>query len=290
MIAQEQRGRVSRKQLLSSGITSGMIGRMVRNGWLHREHDGVYAVGHLAPIELGQETAALLACREAAVLSHLTAAAQWKLSPPLRDDAPVDVLVPPGQHGCRNGICFHRTGTLRRQDIHFFKGLPITSPARTLLDIAELVSARELERALDEGLVNRIVRANQIRDVIARTRGRRAASLLTALLDSRTDRRSPAPRPRSASSPWSAMPSFPCPRSTSVSTATVDFLWREQAVVVEVDGYRYHSSRSAFERDSAKGAKLTAAGLHVMRVTWLQMDGTPFAVIARLSQALARAA
>jgi very-short-patch-repair endonuclease len=291
MIAQRQRGRVNRTQLLTAGITSGMIGRMVRNGWLYQEHNGVYAVGHPAPIELGRETAALLACCEAAVLSHLTAAALWKLRPPRRDDDPVDVLVPPGQHGSRNGIRFHRTRGLRRQDIRFFKGLPITSPARTLLDITGLVSERELERALDEGLVNRIVRAKEVRDVLARTRGRHGASLLANLLDGRagsTVTRSQAEERflalvRDAELP---MPEV----NARVHGYEVDFLWREQGVAVEVDGYRYHSTRSAFERDSAKGAKLTAAGLHVMRVTWLQMDHEPLAVVARLSQALVRAA
>jgi very-short-patch-repair endonuclease len=70
---------------------------------------------------------------------------------------------------------------------------------------------------------------------------------------------------------------------------TVDFLWRAQRLVVEVDGYKYHSSRVAVERDSKKSAKLTAAGLHVMRVTWRQMTDEPYAVIVRVAQALARA-
>jgi very-short-patch-repair endonuclease len=68
----------------------------------------------------------------------------------------------------------------------------------------------------------------------------------------------------------------------------VDAYWPAHGLVVEVDGYRYHSSRPAFERDRAKAAKLVAAGLTVMRLTWLQMTHEPYAVIARLAQALAR--
>ena len=68
----------------------------------------------------------------------------------------------------------------------------------------------------------------------------------------------------------------------------VDFLWRRQRLVVEIDGYAFHSSRSAFERDRAKGAALLAAGFQVMRVTWLQMEREPYVVVAHLAQALAR--
>src|SRR2546423_4231460 len=91
-IAQTQRGRVSRRQLLAAGITDSQMHRMLRIGWLHRLHYGVYAVGHLAPIELGRETAALLACNEGAVLSHRSAGQIWRLVA-IADHAPVDVTV-----------------------------------------------------------------------------------------------------------------------------------------------------------------------------------------------------
>ncbi len=68
----------------------------------------------------------------------------------------------------------------------------------------------------------------------------------------------------------------------------VDFYWPGQRLVVEIDGYRYHSSRAAFERDSAKGAAMVAHGLQFMRFTWLQMEHTPLVVVARVAQALAR--
>ena len=69
----------------------------------------------------------------------------------------------------------------------------------------------------------------------------------------------------------------------------VDFYWPGLGVVVEVQGYKFHSGRTAFERDTRKGAKLTAAGLSVSYVTWIQMDDEPYAVVARVAQALARA-
>jgi very-short-patch-repair endonuclease len=68
----------------------------------------------------------------------------------------------------------------------------------------------------------------------------------------------------------------------------VDFLWRPQRVIVEIDGYAFHSSHSAFERDRAKGAALAAAGFVVIRVTWLQMEREPYVVVANLAQALAQ--
>lgn len=147
---------------------------------------------------------------------------------------------------------------------------------------------RQLERGFDQALVTKVVRLGQIAHVLARARGRRGASRLQKLMDSSTGTttvtRSQAEERflalvRAADLP---QPEVNC----QTRGFEVDFLWRERGLVVEVDGYRYHSSRSAFERDSAKGAKLTAAGLHVMRVTWLQMEADSYAVVARLAQAI----
>lgn len=290
MIAEAQQGRVSRRQLRAAGIGENAIDRLVAKRRLHRLHTGVYAVGHLAPTALGAETAALLACREGAVLSHRTAARLWKLRPAHDDNGAVDVMILGRQTARPVGVCVHRTRLLTPGEVRVRCRLPVTSPARALLDIAELVSERELERALDEGLVSRVVRVAEVTDVLSRATGRHGAPLLAGVLDRRsgpTITRSEAEEKLLA---LIGAAQLPHPEvNVRVHGFEVDFLWREQRVVVEVDGYRYHASRSAFERDRAKGAKLTAAGLNVMRVTWLQMDEESHAVIARLAQALVRA-
>lgn len=188
------------------------------------------------------------------------------------------------------GVRVHRTRLLTAREVRLSQGLPVTSPARTLLDIAELVSERELERALDEGLVSRVVRVGEVTDVLSRAVGRRGAPLLAAVLDRRsgpTVTRSEAEERMLGLIRAAQLP--PPEVNVRVHGFEIDFLWREQEVVVEVDGYRYHGGRSAFERDRAKAATLTAAGLQVMRVTWLQREEESHAVIARLAQALLRA-
>ncbi|MGZ4186970.1 MAG: endonuclease domain-containing protein [Solirubrobacteraceae bacterium] len=82
---------------------------------------------------------------------------------------------------------------------------------------------------------------------------------------------------------------FPQPETNArVFGYEVDFLWRPQRLIVEIDGYAYHSTRSAFERDRAKGAALAAAGFLVIRITWLQMEHEPLVVVVHVAQALAR--
>lgn len=289
-VATAQRGMVAHWQLLEIGISSSSISRMLAAGSLHRVHRGVYAVGHVAEATLAPETAALLACGEGAALSHRTAAALWGMLPPINPDAPVDVTLLQGRWGRRPGIRFHRTRQLDPPDVRTLDRLPVTSPARTLIDIATGLSDRELERALDEGFVRRIVRTGEIEQTIARNRTRPGARRLQTLLGRRgstTITRSEAEERFLAliRAAEVARPRI----NVRLDGYEVDFLWRERRLVVEVDGYTYHSSRSAFERDRRKDAVLRAAGFDVIRVTWRQMEDEPLAVIARLAQALARA-
>jgi very-short-patch-repair endonuclease len=288
-IAGQQRGRVARRQLLAAGISRNVIDRMRVNGRLHRVHAGVYAAGHLAPIELGRETAALLAAPDGAFLSHRSAAALWGLCPPPPPGDPVEITVVGGRSIEREGIRAHRAVGLERRDLRIHARLPVSSPARALLDIAGEVTEDQLEDALDTGLSREIVRPDQIRDVLARTgRGRKRAGLLKALVDDRTEQaaasRSKYERIlrrliRAADLPQPEM-------NVPLHGFKVDCLWRKLRLVVEVDGYRYHGSRAKFESDRRRDAVLKAAGWVVIRVTRRQLDHEPLAVIARLAQAI----
>ncbi len=283
-IAAAQRGRVSRRQLLSAGVSASTIHRMVARAMLHPLHGGVYAVGHLAPVELGAETAALLACADGAVLSHQTAAALWKLRPPCGEE----VHVTMGDNRRRRaGIRTHRTRRLEARDVRTYELLPVTSPARTLLDLATSVRPRDVERALEEGIVRQILRISDVEDVLRRASSLRGAPLLAGILERRrgpTVTRSEAEE-RFLSLIREAL--LPPPEvNVSIHGYEVDFLWRTQRLVVEVDGYAYHGNRGAFERDRRKDAKLRAAGLSSMRVTWLQMQDESYALIAHVAQAL----
>ncbi len=288
-IAAAQRGRVARRQLLEAGISSKMIKTRVSRGLLHPVHPGVYAVGHPAAVDLGAETAALLAGGAQAALSHETAARVWNLRPAITA-GPIHLSVPVGGCPRRPGICAHRTRTLLPRDLRVRDGLPVTSPARTLIDIAGASTPRELELSLDEGLRSGIVTLHQLRDILERIPNRRGERTLRALADpSRliTVTRSEAEERflqlvRDATLP-------PPEVNVSLQGFMVDFLWRREGIVVEVDGFAFHGSRRRFEDDRSRGAQLAAAGFQVIRITWRQMQDEPYAVIARLAQALARA-
>jgi very-short-patch-repair endonuclease len=288
-IVRLQRGLVSRSQLAAAGIQPGAIEWRLEKGRLYPVHRGVYSFGFSKLAPLGRETAALLAVGGDAVLSHHSAASVWGLCPDRGDEEPVDVLTGARQVRRRSGVITHRTNRLEPREVSVCQGLPVTSPARTLRDIAGTVSMRELERAVDEALVRRIVRLQQLRDAVAQDKGRVGGPLLAALLEHRgkpTITRSQAEERmleliRAADFP-------PHETNARVNGYEVDFLWRPQRVIVEIDGYVYHSTRSAFERDRAKDAALAAAGFLVVRITWLQMERQPYVVVARLAQALAR--
>jgi very-short-patch-repair endonuclease len=287
MIASAQRGRVSRVQLLAAGIPRDAILRRLAAGHLIRLQCGVYAVGHRSDVPLGRETAALLACRDGAVLSHHTAAELWGLRPPGSGDGLVHITLRGNGRTRVPTAKVHRTRLLDAQDVSIRERLPVTSPARALLDIAELLTPRELERALDEALVTRIVRPAQIHELLGRAHGRAGTPLLRALLARQTG----TTRTRSeAEERFIALlrsARLPEPEvNVRVHGYEVDFLWRSVRLVVEIDGYKFHSSRAAFERDRQKDAQLQASGLATMRVTWLQMEDEPYAVIARLARAL----
>jgi very-short-patch-repair endonuclease len=282
-----QRGCVSRRQLYDAGLTSGVIERRVQRGWLTPVHPGVFNAFPDAKIPLAAETAALLACGDRAVLSHDSAAALWELCLP---SGAIHVTVA-GQPSVRpHGVHTHRSRTLLTRDVAIRKELPVTSPARALLDIAGRRTPRQLELALDEGMRNGIVSRADIRDVLNRNPNRRGQATLRRLLD--LNRRETVTRSK-AEERFLALvreATLPAPDvNVWLEGFMVDFLWRRERIVVEVDGYTYHGSRLRFEEDRSKGAVLSAAGFQVIRVTWRQMEDEPYAVIARLAQALARA-
>jgi very-short-patch-repair endonuclease len=162
----------------------------------------------------------------------------------------------------------------------------VTSPARTLLDLATVLSGRELARAAEEAQVQRLLTPAQVEAYLARRSHRHGALRLRA-----ATRQDPAFTRSEAERRFLELlrsAALPEPQANvRVHGHEVDFLWRRQELVVEVDGYAYHSSRAAFERDRRRDAELEAAGIHVRRITWRQIAEEPEALVARLAVALA---
>jgi very-short-patch-repair endonuclease len=156
------------------------------------------------------------------------------------------------------------------------------------LDLAEDLSERELERALDEALVRRLLRERELERALRRANGRRGGPLLAALLARRagpTLTRSQAEEKCLALIRDAQLPEPEV--NVRVQGYEVDFFWRQSGLVLEIDGYAFHGTRAAFERDRRKDAKLRAAGIAVLRATWRQLEDESHAVVGWLAQALA---
>lgn len=287
-IAAQQRGRIARSQLLAAGITRSAIRRRVRNGRLELIHRGVYGLPHTADLPFAAETAALLACGAGAVLSHHSAATLWRLRPGVA--RPVHVTIP----GCRGGaapagVVVHRSVTVSTDDVRVHEGLPVTSPARTILDVAASLPDRDVERLLDEGVfVLRIVTLEQVNDVLARagTHPGRARLARVARGHTRSTKTDSPPEERMLALIRAA--GLPDPQlRVHVLGYRLDFLWPELRLAVEVDAYGTHGSRARFEGDRRRDARLlTERGIIVLRVTEASIDERPFEALGLVARAI----
>jgi very-short-patch-repair endonuclease len=258
--AARQHGIVTTAQLLNAGVGRRAISRRVADGLFVPLHRGVYQVGPVGSRH-GREMAAVLACGDGALLSHHSAAAIWGIRPPHRGD--VHVTVRGQARRSRLGIKVHRTLSLNAA-VH--NGLPLTDPARTLRDLARVLPSNELERAKE--------RAEMLGLVIPDD-----ASLNAGFTRSEAERRLKAlckaaglPRPLT---------------NARVAGYEVDAFWPAHRLIVEVDGFAYHGTRQAFERDRRKDAALTAAGNRVVRITWRRLTTEPISLSAQFGALLA---
>ena len=287
-LASRQRGVVSRAQLVGAGIHTDAIKLRIRARRLHPVHRGVYLVGHSEPMHGAREMAAVLACGPGTVVSHASAAQLLKLLPYPAKPRPVDVTVESRQRARRAGIRIHCVESLDRRDTRALRGIPTTTPARTLLDLATLLPAHLLERAIAEAEVRRLVRRRDLVDQLERNQGRRGTRALRRLLELEGG---PAFTRSSAERRLLKLvraAHLPIPETNAkLYGYEVGFLWREHRLVVEFDSFQFHSPRARFERDRERDAVLAAKGYTVIRVTWRQLVDTPEAVVARIAAALA---
>jgi predicted transcriptional regulator of viral defense system len=269
-LAAQQHGVIAVRQLHELGIGRGAVRRRIETARLHRLYVGVYAVGHRAVRREGRWLAAVLACGPEARLSYRSAGANFAIRPSARER--IDVTVPSRGRRQRPGIQIHSARHLDPADVTEHRGIPTTSLARTLLDLATFLSLTQLDRAIEaaERLERFDLRA--IDDVLARSNGHRGAERLRRALgdyhhdDVRSDLEAHfLELCREADLPLPAT-------NILIEGFLVDAVWREQKPVVELDGYRFHRTRSAFERDRRRDAMLALAGYRMVRVTHLMLE------------------
>jgi very-short-patch-repair endonuclease len=265
LVAARQHGVVSLTQLRDAGIHRSGVQRRLHAGRLHRIYRGVYAVGHAGLSSEARWLAAVLACGPGAALSHRSAAELWgmlEISP-----GPVHVTVPePGGRKQREDIRVHRSPSLLKAVTTRRKAIAVTTPARTLSDLRSTISPGLLRRARRQAEFLGLPIGEHARNSDG-TRSDLEGRFL------RLCRRHRLPEPEV---------------NIRIGPYTVDFLWREQRLVVEIDAYVSHRGEQAFEDDRQRDNDLMGRGFEVRRFTNRKVDGDPGSVAslvrARLSE------
>jgi very-short-patch-repair endonuclease len=284
-IALGQHGVVSIRQLRRCGISDDAVRARVALGQMHRVHQGVYALGHLALSPQGRCMAAVLAVGAGprgggavlehwgAAVSHRSALSLWGLL--AATEGPCDVIVGGnGGRARRAGIRLHRSLTLEPGDVTLHHGIPLTTPERTIADLRETISTRRSGAIPGRDLRKAIRQANVLGlpigpgDAKVRTRSDLEGDFLRLC----GRHRLPPPEVNVRIGPY-----------------LVDFLWRGKRFVVETDSYLYHRGEVAFQEDHARDLDLMRRGLEVLRISELQLDESPAQVAEVLAARLAPA-
>jgi predicted transcriptional regulator of viral defense system len=278
-LAERQHGVISLPQLQCLGLSARAVRDRVAAGRLTRIHRGVYAVGHGRLTLRGHWMAAVLAYGPKAVLSHRSAAALHGIRP---DNRPkTDVTLPSRSARPRPRIEVHASTTLEPADVTTVDGIPCTSLARTLLDLAEVVEKRAVEKAINQAEAMRRFDLRAVEEVLSRAAGRRGAAVLKRVLaeyegPTLTDREledrflalcRSASVPRPAVNEWITLDGGVAYKA--------DFLWRAERLIVETDGWGSHGTRQAFENDRRRDRRLSVAGWTVVRFTWRDVEREP---------------
>jgi len=249
---------------------------------------GVYQIGPL-PLPRGPEKAAVLAGGGDCRLSHRSAAHLQGMLDAGRPIDNVEVTVARKKRRRLEGVRIHRVRDLRPDEVTLVDGIRVTTPARTLLDIAETEPWRVVEQAYANALRMRLVTPAQMRDMVERHPTHRGAPLWRRLL---AESGEPAfTRSKAEEELLDITRSAKLPRpelNVRVLGHEVDFVWRDLRVVAEVDGYAFHASARSFAEDRQRDAELTAAGYRVLRFTWADLVERRLVTVVRLAQALMR--
>ena len=256
---------MSRRQLVALGLSANGIAEWVRTERLVRLHRGVYAVGHDRLRVEGRWLAAVMACGTGAALSHRSAAALWEIRQ--TNSGLIDVTVP-SQNGRikRRGIRVHRSGRLGPEEVTKRSGIPVTTVARTLLDLADVLELQGLRRTVTEAEYRDLFDLTALTAVVESNPGRRGRKLMTAASEGRQHRtRSPLEdRFVRLVERWRVEE----PESgVWIEGYEVDFLWRRVGLAVECDGLDAHATRATVERDRRRDRVLWRKGIRTLRLT-----------------------
>jgi Transcriptional regulator, AbiEi antitoxin len=285
-LANRQHGVVSIRQLLGPlDYSASAVSRAVSAGRLHRLHRGVYAVGHTHLSLQGHYLAAVLACAPHALLSHVSAAWLWGL---LRQRPGVIHITAPTRRRAKPLLSIHHA-RLVDEDYSLLDGIPVTALPRTLLDLAVMLPANRLRRAIERSEELRLFDLGPVDSLLARAGGHPGAGRLRrALVLYR-----PPPFTRSGLErrflELVEKAGLPTP-STGFNELgyELDAYWQMERFAVELDAYETHGTRAAFESDRLRQENLKLSGIEMIRVTGPRLEREPDEVIERVAVLLER--
>jgi very-short-patch-repair endonuclease len=284
-LAGGQHGIVKWEQVREAGLTKQEVRRRVESGWLIRLYEGVYAVGHTALTDRSHLIAAVYACGPEALASHRSAGAIRGL---LRWPRRIEVTAPRSRKP-HKGFVLHRSRLIHDEDRATIDNIPVTSLARTLVDLADVLPENRLADAVHEAEIRRLFDLGKIERVLARLPGRKGRHKLRRVLAAYRDVQ-PFTRSRAERLVLRMCEAhgLPAPRvNTWIDIHEVDFFWPEANLALEVDGGAVHLTKRAFQEDRARDRALAARGIHVVRATWRDLTENPASLAQQLHQILA---
>ncbi|HKJ37027.1 MAG TPA: type IV toxin-antitoxin system AbiEi family antitoxin domain-containing protein [Solirubrobacterales bacterium] len=276
-LARRQHGVVHRSQLIRAGATPKEIKTLIRRGALHPVHRGVYAVGHSLLSREGRWMAAVLAGGPAAVLSHESAGMNWQLLSPFPS---LPSITAPTKGRRRPGITFH-SGALPADETTTHDGIPTTTVARTLFDLASVLDPYRLEQALAQAELRRYADSPSLPQLIARYPGHRGVASLKRALGAGAAERGVTESPLEdlfqefLIARGLERPELNPAVDLGHRVVRPDGLYRQLGLVIELDGRSVHQRRRAFESDRLRDRELLVAGLRTVRVTSEQLRQDP---------------
>lgn len=288
-LAGRQYGVVTRAQLLAFGVSERTIDRWIRQRRLIPIHAGVYAVGHRILTPRGHLLAAVLACGPTAVLSHMSAGALWNLLATAQTRT--DVTVPGTSRKSQSGIRVHRTRHLDPEDIAAIGGIPVTSLARTVVDLAGVLRPQQRLEVIEEADRLEILDFAAVQRVIDRRPMVKGVAHLRRIIDEYTE--APNTRSRLERDFLALITEAGLPKAqlnTKIAGMTVDVYWPEWRLVVELDSRAYHLTPRQFETDRIRDARVQRLGIRILRITRRRLKTAPDAVLADIRALAALAA
>jgi very-short-patch-repair endonuclease len=278
---------VAHRQLLELGFSRQAIKHRVGKGRLHPAARGVYAVGRPDLNTHGRCIAAVLSCGPGAVLSHASAAALWEIRRHWPSE--VHLSMPVATRRRRPGIVIHRRKALSKNDVTERQGIPVTTPAATLIDLAPHLTRDQLEAAINEADKRDLADPDQLRSALDDAVRRPGTAILRDTLDRRTFTLTDSELER-ALLPLARRAGLPKPETQQwVNGFKVDFYWRDLGLIVETDGLRYHRTPAQQATDRLRDQSHAAAGLIPLRFTRAQVKFEPGHVQATLASVARRA-